>query len=208
MGDGSGLKRVVVEEVGNQIDAGDLIGDGSIEAGIDGREVGASVGRSTGERIGRELGESIGRSIHEALEAGLEDEDTDIGSLRSALAEAVRDAIAESIGDNSAGDALESVTEPVTDDEEIPEDEAAGDDDVGDEESTSAPSGDDLEDLKRETLEDFLGLLSYEDLQSIAKDVDVPANLSREEMIDEILEAVSDEYEPIAESDEKSDSES
>lgn len=49
----------------------------------------------------------------------------------------------------------------------------------------------DLQELRRDTLEDFLGVLSYSDLQSIAKDVDVTANLSREEMTAEIIETVT-----------------
>jgi len=47
--------------------------------------------------------------------------------------------------------------------------------------------------------------MSYSDLQSVAKDVGVKANLSREEMTDEIIEAVTDEE---SDSDSDSDEES
>ena len=58
-------------------------------------------------------------------------------------------------------------------------------------EEADEPSTADLEDLKRETLEDFLDVMSYRDLQAVAKDVGVKANLSREEMTAEIVETVS-----------------
>ena len=59
--------------------------------------------------------------------------------------------------------------------------------------------------LLAQPLEDFLGVMSYSDLQSVAKDVGVKANLSREEMTDEIIEAVTDEE---SDSDSDSDEES
>ncbi len=52
---------------------------------------------------------------------------------------------------------------------------------------------DNLEDRRADTLEDFLGVMSYSDLQSVAKDVGVKANLSREEMTDAIIGTVIDE---------------
>ncbi|USZ71710.1 hypothetical protein [Natronosalvus halobius] len=55
------------------------------------------------------------------------------------------------------------------------------------------PSLDTLEDLRRETLEDVLEMLSYRDLQSVAKDVDVKANLKGAEMREQIVDAVLEE---------------
>ena len=51
----------------------------------------------------------------------------------------------------------------------------------------------DLAELRRDTIEEYLETVSYRDLQSIAKDADVKANLKREEMTDRIVESVADE---------------
>ncbi|RQG92568.1 hypothetical protein [Natrarchaeobius chitinivorans] len=241
MSEKSGLKQLVAEEVSEQVEVTDLIGNGSLEDEVDGGEVGAAVGRSLGERIGRELGASVGRELHETIARGLEDEERDLGDVRSDVTTAIRDAVTETVEDSSARDSLESVGEAVADDsrveglleeteekeeveeEEVEEEEAEPDEDERESDETeedsetayaeaadedeSAPSAADLEELRRETLEDFLAVLSYEDLQSIAKDVDVKANLSREEMTDEIVDTVAAETdsESASAADEESD---
>lgn len=114
-----------------------------------------------------------------------------------------RDSV-ESIAQNvTEGTSLEGVFETSSETEQTQEDEA--DDESGDEEAGTADAGDqdadteleqapeDLENLRRETLVDFLGVMSYQDLQSVAKEVGVKANLSREEMTDEIIETVAAE---------------
>ncbi|WP_247729161.1 hypothetical protein [Halovivax limisalsi] len=51
---------------------------------------------------------------------------------------------------------------------------------------------DDLESFQTDTLRAYLETISYRDLQSIAKDLDVKANLARDEMTDRILETAGD----------------
>ncbi|ELY96987.1 hypothetical protein C482_14489 [Natrialba chahannaoensis JCM 10990] len=114
---------------------------------------------------------------------------------------------AESVAQNVAdGTSLEGVVDEATGGEDAEADEADTDDGgAEDEEADEAEdqqetdesgleqSAEDLENLRRETLVDFLGVMSYEDLQSVAKEVGVKANLSREEMTDEIVDTVTDD---------------
>ena len=53
-------------------------------------------------------------------------------------------------------------------------------------------SVDDLREMREETYRELLEVMSYNQLQSIAKEVGVRANLSEEEMTDRIVEAFSD----------------
>ncbi|WP_049924101.1 hypothetical protein [Halopiger djelfimassiliensis] len=215
MAEGSKLKQVVAEEVSDQVGVAELLGEGNVEDEIDGGEIGASVGRQFGERIGRELGAAIGRNVHETLSQKSEDE-TDRNGTGSALVEAVREGVSETFEDSSTRESLESLARSATEETSLEgvleRDEAADaeggereteaeaeesadepepEPEAGDGEGEDEPSAAELEDLKRETLEDFLGVMSYQDLQSVAKDVGVKANLSREEMTDEIIEAVA-----------------
>jgi len=52
---------------------------------------------------------------------------------------------------------------------------------------------DDLDDMREETYREMLEVMSYRDLQSVAKEVDVKANLSQEEMTDRIVEEFSEQ---------------
>ncbi|GAB7017847.1 hypothetical protein [Halostagnicola bangensis] len=250
MSDGSDLKQLVADEVSEQIDVADLIGDGSLEDSINGDEIGASVGREFGDRIGRELGGAIGREVHETISEGLEEE-KDRSELRSELTAAIKDAFTETLEDLEASDSvaslakgisegssLEDVLESEDDEdggngeaeemdedggngeaEEMDEDDAVDESDdavdegeedgkVADEDSTTddeqdsdegdEPDAGDLEGLRKETLEQFLEIMSYSDLQSVAKDVGVKANLSREEMTERIVETVSESDDEFA----------
>ncbi|MFP8954082.1 hypothetical protein ACLI4Z_14110 [Natrialbaceae archaeon A-arb3/5] len=274
------LTGLVAEQVSEQVDVADMLGDGSLEESIDAEEIGSAVGREFGERVGREVGEAIGREIHVTIAEGIENERS-LGEIRSDLTTAVRTAFDDLLTESGVSDSVESLAQgalgetgledalgddeadaddedesdetgiretvesaagEVTDDsvlddvlesdeaeEKTDEDEAAVDaeaeeddseavedaDEEGDDSEAEAaedetaesadeeddgPSVDDLEGLRTETLEDFLGVMSYQNLQSIAKDVDVKANLSREEMIDEIVATVTeDESESEAE---------
>ncbi len=238
--DGTGLKEMVADEVGKQVDVTDMLGDGAIENSVYGDDIGASIGRRFGERIGRQLGSSIGREVHVTIVDGIE-EGNDLGEITTELTTGVRDAFRTSLEDLEGRESVASVARSVRDggtledladgigadesgaDEESEsesesrarsEAEATGDEDEDDADAeasggesdeaqehddgrengaleTADRSVDDLAELRRDTLEDFLGVLSYDDLQSVAKDVDVTANLSREEMTDEIIDTVT-----------------
>ncbi|MFC7213249.1 hypothetical protein ACFQO4_04030 [Saliphagus sp. GCM10025334] len=217
MSDDPTLQEIVVEEALDYVDIesvfnGDGIGD-EVEAG----EIGAAAGARIGERFGRSIGERLGRAIQEtatdAMEEGL--------SLRTFLKELVvslRNAIAawleefgqEALAEQVAAGEAEGDAEDADEagDETGESDAGEGDESETDEKSESEsesetdtealvengpPSLDTLEDLRRETLEDVLEMLSYRDLQSVAKDVGVKANLKGEEMREQIVDAVIDE---------------
>nr|WP_130500832.1 hypothetical protein [Natrinema hispanicum] len=271
--DGPGLKGMVAEEVSNQIDVTEVLGDGGLEDSIDGGDVGAAVGRQFGEQFGRDVGASVGRTVHETIAADVED-GKELGEIRADLSTAIRDTLQESFSELEGRDSLASMAKDVTDgssveglldgiggdesggqtepQDEKPADEAEEQEDEGKErdepdakaavkeaadkagaavegtadnaketaedvtsesketteEADSSGNGKDessmehLEDRRKDTLEDFLGVLSDSDLQSIAKDVGVKANRSREEMTAEIIEAVMDD-EPDSDSNEE-----
>ncbi|WP_254767433.1 hypothetical protein [Salinilacihabitans rarus] len=215
MSDESGLREVVVEEVTEQVDVGRLVDGESLQDQFDGATVGESVFGRLGERLGREIGASVGASVHEALERGLEEGES-LRDLLDHLVEAVREGLRAVFGGEGPGDVRSLVDEtaeaagidglvPEPEADEVPEAEAEEAAEPGAEaadeapaeaaemaETEDGPSVEDLEELRTETLRDFLSMLSYTDLQSIAKDLDVRANLSREEMTDRIVETVAD----------------
>lgn len=184
-----------------------------------GREIGASVGASVHEALerGLEEGESLRDLLDEVVEAAREglreaSEGDGLGEVRSLAGEAAEAAGLEGIvpepeadeepedeGEAEGADAAEGAEAEADEAAEADESEAAGEAEADAEEMAEAeaeaedgPSVGDLEELRTETLRDFLSMLSYTDLQSIAKDLDVRANLSREEMTDRIVEAVAD----------------
>ncbi|ELZ09025.1 hypothetical protein [Natrialba aegyptia] len=141
-------------------------------------------------------------------------------TLKQLLAElvtAIRTGFVTALDDSNARDSVESIAQNVTEgtslegvfetssETETQEEGADGEDESGAEAAETADADDrdadteleqapeDLENLRRETLVDFLGVMSYQDLQSVAKEVGVKANLSREEMTDEIIETVAAE---------------
>lgn len=227
MSDGTDLRQLVADEIGEQVTVADVIGEGTLEDSIDGDEIGAAVGREFGEQMGRELGAAVGREIHETLEEANEN-GTNWSALRSDLVTAIRDAVTNTIEEFEAGDSVTSMAKGITegsgldgileeesgetdtddsdaetadeadeadgtdeDDRSASDGEASSSDETPVEEATE-PDATDLEGLRTETLAQFLEIVSYSDLQSIAKDVDVKANLSREEMTERIIETVSE----------------
>ena len=240
MSDDGGVAGVVAEEVNDQLDVADLLGDGQLEEQLDAQAIGAAVGREFGASIGRELGETIGREIHLTVSEGIEREQAPreiAADVKTATVDALLSGLAgldgrdslvsllRSIGDEGGlGDRLADAVpaEPLEDeaadeeaeDEEAVEDEATDeaseekaetddettedgveptDDDGGD--GPGEPQVEELEELRQETLEDFLELMSYRDLQSLAKDVGVKANLSKDELVDQIAEELGMEVE-------------
>lgn len=250
------LAKIVTEEVTDQLDANDLLGDGSIEDQLDAGEVGAAVGREFGASFGRRLGEEVGGNVHDALASSLES-DVDREEFGEEVKRAIRDGIQTAFGgmdgreslvtmlqglgdeggigdqlseaiptendeDEAESEADRGITERVEDaapdvlESDEDEDEQAGEEEAeeeSEEEEDESPESEgegeaeaetegegeeettleaaDLEGVRRDTLEDLLEVMSYRDLQSVAKDVGVKANLSREEMTDEIVETVA-----------------
>lgn len=197
MSDETGLRGLIAEEISEQVAVSDLLGDGSLEDSVDADAIGATVGGEFGARMGRELGGAVGREIHDAITDRSEN-GTSWSGLWSDLTTAARDAVVDVLEGETAADGDETVDEAGETDSHGDEagggDEAA-DEDVSDdagEDGESEPGAGDLEGLRKETLVEFLEIVSYSDLQSIAKDVDVRANLSREEMVERIVETVSE----------------
>ncbi|OAQ53566.1 hypothetical protein HTG_04740 [Natrinema mahii] len=184
-----------------------------------GREVHETVAESLEE--GTELGD-LPAEVRTAVADGVRDSFAEIegrDSLESMATSVTEgsgvEGLLEGVGGESGGtDAAEPEGEAASETEEPSVDEADDSDEAdedaedsdrteseteGGEETDEAadsdaePSVEEIEDLREDTLEDFLGVLSYSDLQSVAKDVDVKANLSREEMTAEIVETVTDE---------------
>ncbi|MHC3439296.1 hypothetical protein ACYJ1Y_14690 [Natrialbaceae archaeon A-gly3] len=199
MSDG-GLSDVVVDEVSEQVAVGDLINGESIEEQVDASEVGASIGREFGAAIGRDLGEAIGREVHRALSEGAE-EGKELREIAADVKEAVLSVLRTLLESFEGRESLRSFVTEISEDglgdrltDAAPTDVLEDEDETELEDEAEAETDVDvnLEDLRQETLEDFLSLMSYEDLQSVAKDVGVKANLSREEMTDRIIDAVDD----------------
>jgi len=105
---------MVADEVSNQIDVADMLGDRSLGDNIDGGEVGAAVGREFGERFGREVGAAIGREVHETIAAGVE-EGKELDEIRTDLSAAIKDALREAVANVEGRDSLESMAKGVTD---------------------------------------------------------------------------------------------
>lgn len=207
MASDSGLRALVAEEVSEQLDVTGLLDGERADGGIDGGEIGAAVGRRFGERVGFEVGASVGRAVHETIVADL-DEGKSLRELRSDLTVAIRDSFGETVGKLDGVESMRGIDEREDEDGEATEavaeadgleaDEADDETEANGEEVGDEPSAADLEGLRRETLEEFLSVVSYADLQSIAKDVDVRANLSREEMTERIVETVSESDDGLA----------
>ncbi|MFP9192080.1 hypothetical protein [Natronosalvus vescus] len=181
-----------------------------------GEELGASIQEtaSTSLEEGRSFRAFIGdlvRAIREALVVWLEDLGLD--GIASGVAPTVEETADDGETDADEADADETTEETGDETEEADEDgdeeteeaddEAAEDENEAVEEDESEPNVDDngvpdiddLEDLRRDALEDVLEMVSYRDLQSIAKEVGVKANLEGSEMRDRIVDAVTDESE-------------
>lgn len=141
----------------------------------DNKGIGSRFGAAVGEVIGRELGKVLGeRFIDPLLE-------TENGATTE---------------EPSSEDAAETDTEPDEDDVEHG-DELADADEIFDavEEILTNETEEDTENDDAETMSDIdtpddLNELSYRDLQRVAKDVGVKANLARDEMTEELVDAL------------------
>lgn len=198
-----------------------MLEDDSLDAA--GRKLGSQVGREVGGRIGRQLGPTIARDIWdrknpwtilknavgrlvELIVEALQNVDiessisklTDVG--RSILAE---DSLKEGVGslvpsgltdttDESSDEATESGE---TDEEAAAEDETGEDEEAPDVEVPENVdlSAEEFRNLKEDTYRELLETMSYRELQSVAKDVGVKANLAQDEMTDRIVTKFSEE---------------
>ncbi|MFP8956374.1 hypothetical protein ACLI4Y_06570 [Natrialbaceae archaeon A-CW3] len=215
------LEQVDLESALNGGSLRDEIDSTEIGSAV-GRKLGEQLGRSVGEELGASIQEAAStsleegrslrgfvvdlvRAIREALASWLEELGLD--GIASRVAPAVEES-AEDVEDDEAADADDVDGEETEgeEDEEM-EDEVAEDEETEDEAADAAesepdadlddgvPDIDDLEDLRRDALEDVLEMLSYRDLQSIAKEVDVKANLEGSEMRERIVDAFTEESE-------------
>ncbi|MBX0295334.1 hypothetical protein [Haloarcula nitratireducens] len=191
----------------------ELSGDGEGDTSP-GRAVGARIGGEIGAVLGRSVGELVaaglqeGNSSDDVLEEVRE-------FLVAVFSELLTDADADSALAEireTARSLPEETGEEATDEEGTGEDESSADDDSAAEaeseadgteaadeaeEGESEADGEDgagvtspeeLDNLREETLREILDLMSYDELQSIAKKVGVKANLDTETMRERIVE--------------------
>lgn len=116
-----------------------------------------------------------------------EDEDGD-GEADDAGSEDADDAGGEEADETSSDETDDAAAEEHSD--EASED-SDGDSD-GEELSASDLSADEMRELKEDTYRELLESMSYRDLQSLAKDVGVKANLAQDEMTDRIAAEFSE----------------
>jgi tetrahydromethanopterin S-methyltransferase subunit G len=217
--DSSGVTEVVRDSVGDALGVDDLESmlEGDTPQAV-GRELGARVGREYGAFVGRELGAVVAvdiqerkgprailadvkRRLKELLQSVVQSAD-----FRSSLSR-LRDLGSAVDAGGGAVELLETVV-PGEEDESEPEDSEEEDEsepEDSEEEDESEPEDseeegimseipiDDLDDMREETYREMLEVMSYRDLQSVAKEVDVKANLSQEEMTDRIVEEFSEQ---------------
>lgn len=183
-----------------------------------GRTLGSRVGRELGSRIGRELGALVAHDIRErkGIRTILRNaaqrlvelvkelvRSVDIkgatsklvqigqGVVSSESAEGVLDSVLP--GDESADEsATEEGEDAATESAEEESTETDADEDTGDGVSADQLSVDEIKNLKEETYRELLEEMSYRDLQSLAKDVGVKANLAQDEMTDRIVAQFSE----------------
>ncbi|MFC4246129.1 hypothetical protein ACFOZ7_03855 [Natribaculum luteum] len=202
-----------------QLDTGSIGASLGREFGAQiGRELGKAVGReihaaiSDGLEQGRDLGELVAdaesaavRGARNALDE-LDGSDSFASLLRGVGERDAGDQLTGAAANALTGDGERANDEPQAD--EPAADEAEAEDNEGEDEggesdgeevaeneptddSSNHVGADDLDDLRRDTLEDFLEVMSDEHLQSVARDVGVDADLSREEMTDQIVAEVA-----------------
>lgn len=203
------LTEVVIEEASEHVDVAGLLEGERVEDQVDASRLGESIGTQFGEAAGRELGAAIGRRVHEVLVETVENE-ADDGSLVDTLKRGVRTGITDALEGVDGESTIVSSLASIVQDEDEEETEAADEEETEDEATEATDEAADVEDepealeledvdasdlaeLRQDTIEEYLETISYRELQSIAKDVDVKANLARDEMTARIVETVTDE---------------
>ncbi len=167
-------------------------------------EMGTQVGGSYGEQAGRELGQQVGSTLEDRFRARLNEGANLIGALRAALValpgailSALRDAsspggVVENLKNRLKREATSLLPDSVADEE--PADEAEETAEAAANEAESIPGlPDSVDQLREETIRDLLEVMSYRDIQSTAKELDIPANQSHEDIMDDIVKHFTDD---------------
>lgn len=220
------VKRVVREELNDQLDVGDLVGDGSIVDQIDGARFGRAVGSAVGASLGRQLGRRLARTLtlkflsrvgsDESDDDESDDDEGDESDTSDAptsrwqrVWSAVKTAFLNAVQTSGFQEALRNTLTGGVSTSETSEEGASASNTTEEDTAASEPDSDNstpinlddveelspesLEGIKKETYREFLEGASYKDLQSIAKDVGVKANLSRDDMISQLVDNYSEQ---------------
>ena len=190
LGDGTGLKSAIADE---------------LESQLDDEQVGKRLGRELGARAGREVGARLGRTIAGAVRDGVErgKRPTEIyGDVKRTLSASV----VESLGDRES---LEDTFSALQRSLDVPDDvvgsirettneatsgfgEGATDQATDAEEQATEGDGTgdqpDPDRVRRETYRELLEAVSYRELQSMAKEANIKANQRTEELVDALVD--------------------
>ncbi|SFR49710.1 hypothetical protein [Halogeometricum limi] len=227
MSDSPNLARDVANDVVDEIDVGSVVtGDGDVADELDGESLGRSVGETLGEALGRLVGGNVVRWLLSKLSFWNDDDPSLAARFGKSLLVAVGRTLAkpefkEPIGDalrgfvdrleekqqaaaDAASEASDEATDAAADAADAASDAAEDASDAVSEnasEAAEALESTEMDELRKETYRDLLEMMDYSKLQSIAKESGVKANLSRDEMIDAIVE----EFDAEAEANETAD---
>lgn len=204
----SGLKETVTDEVTDQVDAGDVVTGNAITDQLDGAKLGRAVGEAVGASLGRRAGDLLFGRLLSKLGIGDGEQSTRTGRVLSAVGVA----LARTLSKPQFRDPLESAVRDLVESreaagEESDGEEAEGEEGEGDEESAPEIDAETLRSLKRDTYRDLLDRMDYSELQSLAKDAGVKANLKRDDLVDTLVEEFGDDSEGGEEDDESADEE-
>jgi hypothetical protein len=224
MSDTSDPKEVIKEELTEQVDVGSLVTGESVGDQVDGESLGRSFGESVGALAGRKLGRlAVGRLLSKLpFRDGGDGNPSFLRRLARSFVVALgktlsqpqfRDPIEKTLREyvekreaagtlddakETAEEAAEKASETAGGDADEASDSAENED--GAEEKTGGLSTndlnpDDVQAIREETYRELLETMEYSELQSIAKEVDVKANLGRDDLVDAIVEQFNDESE-------------
>lgn len=174
-------------------------------------DLGTQVGGSYGEQAGREIGQQVGSEIEQRFRSRLDAgatfgralidalkalpsvilhtlrESASPGSVISNIKSQLKNEATSFLSDKQAetSEAAEGAAETAADTAE----EAA---DTAEEAAESIPGlPENVSKLREGTIRDLLGVMSYRDLQSTAKELGIKANQSQEEIINDVVAQVS-----------------
>lgn len=209
----SGLKETVTDEVADQVDAGDVVSSEAITDKLDGAKLGRAVGEAVGASLGRRVGDLLFGRLLSKLGIGDGEQSTRTGRALSAVGVA----LGRTLSKPQFRDPLESALRDVVADREASDEETEAEESDGeeggaeegsDEESTAEIDAETLQSLKQDTYRDLLERMDYSELQSLAKDTGVKANMKREDLVDGLVEAFGDDSGEESQSGDSDDDES
>ncbi|MGA9402519.1 hypothetical protein [Haladaptatus sp.] len=211
MSDTPDPKEAITDELSDQVDVGSLVKGESVGDQVDGQSLGRSFGESVGALAGRKLGRvAAGQLLSKLPFQGSDDENPSLlGRLASAFVVALgktlrkpqfRDPIESSLREYvEKRESTETLDDAKETTEEVVESLGEGEDEDGESDEKESDEGgtdaadvdlnpDDVQAIREETYRELLETMDYSELQSVAKEVDVKANLGRDEMVDAIVE--------------------